>query len=724
MLTTITLLVTSLAISQISASIPPSPTKPAVREQPFGELLSPPSQTKATDSEAETPAQIIPDIRPAQIADAATPPEMIARAMEPLENDPLPGQGISLAEALSFAGTPQKQLEVTHAYWRLAAAVASHNIQCRHVRLFDITAAPPADQALLKTAQQSAAAAIEEARCAALAAQHDLAQAAMLPPGQNLPLPADLPHVGTYHTHFTEIFAAKTPPPALSLIDNLLPIYCKAIDARGQAVIAAQQAFAAALNDYHGGRTGIDVVVARAASLLRQQTALVNSVCDYNHEIVEYAVASLAQPVGGAALVAMLIKTLNNPSGEFGAQAEISTATRPDRNQPTLAPPREAVRRLGYDAPATDGALQTVPQNSTPPSNPLRGKANGVPASNNPMRIYEQDEPSMQEPFHFEPGGEPARQLTPIDVPPEESSNDSVINNRPVVPVQAKPQSLSAPGSQTPNSNSQPAPRSVGKPPLDLQSARENSELPADVPARPLALADYLEMNRGGERRAMIETYWLARQRAGEYQALARQARLLDEIGLALGANSTAPRLQAMRLATEAEMFDARIRLLQTRYGLADLAGQAAASAWPIPVTAPRATVYEAAFYSVPVQPDAAQPLRSGFAPTSLTAAESWPLRRLRAMIPSLHETVRRRAAAAAEAETSRTAALAALEQTDKSHAAATTDRAIDCTTRQTEETMLLMTSLSRYNNAVARHALTVLPPAVSGRVLADVLLN
>ncbi len=707
MLSTITLLVTSLAISQLPAAAPPSQTEPAVREQPFGELLTPESQAKTSEEVVSGNAQTNKTV--------ATPPEIVAWAMEPPEENALLGQGMSLAEALSYAATPQRQLEVTHAYWRLAAAVAGYNIQCRLVRLLDIPDAAPADLPLLKTAQESAAASIEEARCAAITAQHDLAEAAALPLGQNLPLPSDLPHVGTYHTHFSEIFAAKTAPPALRLIDGLLPIYGKAIDARGLAAASARESFDAALVDYRAGRAGLDGVIARAASLGRQQIALLISVCDYNHEIVEYAVGSLAQPVGGPALVAMLIKTQNAP-GQFDAGGAMSTAS---RNQPTLAPPRDAVRRLNYDEPATDNPLQSVPQNSPSVQNPLRGKSNDVPAVNNPMRGEPNNQPASEEPSRFDPSGEPARRLTPIDS--GDSSQSGAINNRPVVPVQAKPQSLSSPDSQTPSER--PAPRSVGKPPLDAQGAHENVELPADAAARAVELPDYLEMGRGGDRQAMIEAFWLAQQRTSEYRTLARQARLLDEIRLACGTRPATARLQASRLATEAEMLDAHIRLLQSQYGLANLVGRASESTWLTAATSPRATAYDAVYYSSPGQSNAGQSVRGGFDATQPAAFDSWPLRRLRAAIPSLHETVRRRSAAAAEAEKSRAAALADLRKPDQGTAAAA-DRAIDCTTRQTEENLLLLASLSRYNNAVARHALTSLPATVSGRVLADVLLN
>ncbi|MEA1950064.1 MAG: hypothetical protein U9N87_01680, partial [Planctomycetota bacterium] len=237
---------------------------------------------------------------------AATAPELIAAAMK---NDDaksrLSGRSMSLLEALSYADTPQRQLEVIHAYWHLVSSVARYNLECRLVQRLEDLRGSAENGSTLPTALASAAAAREEARCGSLTAQHALVQAAMLGMGDTLPLPADLPHVGPYRTRFAEIFAARPAPPRLLLIDRALPIHRKSIEARTRAVAAADNSLRVAM----AGKSQLDGIIARATQLHRQHVALVESVCNYNHEISEYAVASLGQPVSIPSLVSMLIKS-------------------------------------------------------------------------------------------------------------------------------------------------------------------------------------------------------------------------------------------------------------------------------------------------------------------------------------------------------------------------------------------------------------------------------
>ena len=689
--------------------------------------------------------------------------------METLDGGALPGQslsgrglsgrGMSLVEALTYANTPQQQLEVTHAYWRLVARVASYNLQCRLLRRLDIPGVAAADLPVLKTAQASADAALEEARCEAVTAQHDLAQAAMLGVGSSLPLPVDLPHVGTYHTHFAEIFSTKAAPPSALLIDRVLPIYCKAIDARSRAIAASQQSFDAAREAYRGGVAGrdgasrngasLDGVIARAASLGRQHCALVNSICDYNHEIAEYAVASLSRPVSGEALVSMLIKTntKNNMPGQFDSNNVSATAVLPAHNQPTLAPPRGSVRRLSHDEPVTQNPLQPIPSETPPAQNPLRGES---------LQNKRKEMPAGEEPFRLDLPHGPAKRLTPIGpgasrepagqfeiiTSPspnrEKQPETAVIHTREIVPVQAQPQPHSSPDpkrqwetsvEETPVEKA-PAKRSVNKPPLDARSelkfpsgknrpaglyaALANvsasdrasrlinilhrdlpaANLPADM-GRRIELADYLAL--GNNRPLMIEAFWLVRQRAAEYQTLAQQARLLDELRFASSPHPMATRLAtarltAMRLATEAEMIDAHIRLIQAQYRLTDLVGKTIESPWLLAASTPRSTPYDAV-----ADPSRQEPF---------AATDTWETRRLRAVIPSMHDTLCRRATAVVEADTARAAATIGLQTTTAGQMpGAAENLVLDCTIRQTEETMSLLASLTDYNNAIARHA-------------------
>ena len=78
---------------------------------------------------------------------------------------------------MSRAASGREQLDVTHAYWRLAGAVAEYRIAWEHGDQLRRIDASPADVAMLDTARAAAAAALGVARASALSAQHELAQA-------------------------------------------------------------------------------------------------------------------------------------------------------------------------------------------------------------------------------------------------------------------------------------------------------------------------------------------------------------------------------------------------------------------------------------------------------------------------------------------------------------------------------------------------------------------
>ncbi len=692
---TVVLLLSSLSFGQVAMQLPPDGAKPPQRTQPFGEL-------------------------------PATPPEMIAAA---LDNDDalnrLNGRRMTLVEALSYANTPQRQLEVIHAYWHLVSSVARYNLECRLIRRLEDLRNSAADGFTKQRALASAAAAREEARCVALAAQHGLAQSAMLGVGDSLPLPGDAPHVGSYRTRFAEIFSVQPAPSRMRLIDRALPIHCKAIDARARAIVAADKSLAAAMADHDGGRGDLEGVVSRIAQLNRQHLALVESVCSYNHEIVEYAVASLAQPISGPALVAMLIESKHGGATYLDPMMRPASAIKPLGNRPTLAPPRLRGRKSGAQQttlPATGanptGRLQPAERE------PLRLDPPHNPAVHGGLLLDAPRTPEAQEPQRLNPPRGPLEKTEKIEPPPAEQPQTNAMQTRPVVPV------------QSPRSKEQwttPAVRTTNKPDVDSRGSNNShgagaaaaSGLYADLasasaearaehlvqtlhgvmhghgdrnpPAdagRPVELADYLRLGHGINRRALVEAFWFSRQRAAELQVLAQQSQLLDEIRV-----PRSERLEAAREAAKADTIDAHIRLLEAQFLLANLVGKASQPVWLTARGVGRSTVYEVA--------------------TIAAGSDTWEFRRRRAMIPAIHRVLCRRAVAVVEADVARAAAIAVADgSVDR-----LLDLALDCTLRQTEETLAFLASVTAYNNAVAGYVLRVLPPGVSDRLLVEKLL-
>ena len=77
------------------------------------------------------------------------PPEMIARWMQLPGGTEVTGRELSLYEALSLVGDPRRQLEVVHAYWRLAAAVAEYRVGHDQVNALAALRVRPGDEAML-----------------------------------------------------------------------------------------------------------------------------------------------------------------------------------------------------------------------------------------------------------------------------------------------------------------------------------------------------------------------------------------------------------------------------------------------------------------------------------------------------------------------------------------------------------------------------------------------
>jgi hypothetical protein len=97
--------------------------------------------------------------------------------------------------------------------------------------------------------------------------------------------------------------------------------------------------------------------------------------------------------------------------------------------------------------------------------------------------------------------------------------------------------------------------------------------------------------------------------------------------------------------------------------------------------------------------------------------AQSWPVRRLAAMIPALGESVEQHAVTVVEADAARVAAA------ERYRTGASLDQAIEGVTTQTRLTLALLETLTDYNRAIAEYALTVFPPAVAADRLVPALV-
>jgi hypothetical protein len=229
-----------------------------------------------------------------------------------------------------------------------------------------------------------------------------------------------------------------------------------------------------------------------------------------------------------------------------------------------------------------------------------------------------------------------------------------------------------------------------------------------EPPGQPLDLGACLREAPAADRRGLIEAYWLAGQRAAEYQALVTQSDFLEEVaalGPADGAGASetdeADRLGAARRAVEADRLDTQVDLLEAQFELSRRLHRPLDSSWVVPATTPHCGPYLLKLEAQPRQ-----------------LVESWPLRRLAATIPVVAAGLEDRATAVVRADTARAEATAAYQA-----GTAPLDVVLAAIDRQTAETLAFLAALTDYNQAIAEYTLTVLPPQVSADQLVKTLV-
>lgn len=680
--------VACLLAAQVPADAPLQPVAQPLPET--GADTAVPAEGEDVKTPANSPPAGPPPVRIPPVRRRLTPPEMVVEALASTPGSRLTGRPLSLLTALSSTADHRHQLEVTHAYWGLAEAVAVYHFSLEHDRQLRGLEAAADEAAPLQSARASAAALVREAEVAAVAAQHELAALVLFPPDAPLPLPADRPHVGPYRTHFDRLFSARTAPARTRLIDRTLPIRCRVIDGRASAVHATEDAMTAAGDARQTGQAGLRTLLTCMDEHLRQRQAFIKSVFRYNHEIADYALAVIRPGSNVQILVGMLISPTSQPLRPLAADTD-GLLQPAGYNEPVPTP----ARRPGQNVPTP---ARRPPQNVPTPAAPRIAP-----------RVLGDQVPTPSK--GWSPSPTPARkEPTPA---PEREESKSASPERPVVPAVPEP--------------AEPTPTTVNKPVAQL---RDELRMPAlysalvDAPpetrakqltltlhwdralpegiGEPVGLEDCLRNLSDGDRHGLIEAYWVARQRAAEYQVLVQQAQLLEDLVLAAGheRHPSTLRLCSAGLATAAALHEARADLLDAQFELAIRIGRETDQAWPVPSTAPHSGRYVPKIATPPGRP-----------------SESWRMRRLAATIPGLAESVLQRAGAVVHADAARATAASASPP-----GGTPIEPVLACIGRETAQAFAFLRTLTAYNRAIADYALTVLPPDTPPDELAALL--
>jgi hypothetical protein len=744
------------------ASPSPSPSPPSSPRQPEASPAPTPKPAATPAPSAGTkPAVAQPPAGQADSARRRLPPDMVASMLKLPEESKLTGRPMPLVEALANAYDRAQRLAITHAYWRLTNTLAEYHLCAKELAQLRQLQVRPDDAMLQRTALASAEAALRAAEVAVVAAQYDLAEAVGLSGQATLPLPADLPHVGPYRTNFEVVAARQVLPPRTRLIDRMMPIRRKAVDVWASAVQAAEDAAEAVSESYQKGATDLATVLEYQALLGRRQRSFMAAVCDYNHDIADYAITVAGPEIAGPALVSMLIKTSEQaaprtaPSGAGGAAPL-------QGNPETFIPLESGVRPAAHQAPVPDNVLNTLPSRPgrptlAPPRDRLQPMGRNVPTLAPPRESAKSPEagrPTLAPPRGEwkpqQPAGVPtlappreAPAASEAD-PPAESTRDK--EPQPAASEDEQPATLQLPENQSePNAatqsllpirfhSSSTILRTAYKPALeDAATAQATAGLyPGLVDASPtvqakrlaeslfraptssflagkaIPLGDCLRDARTGDRRELIGAYWRVQQRAAEYQALVMHDNWLAEFLPFALQHRNQPhgpeemlRLRAAQLAVEAHLLDAQLQFLAAQYDLTQQAGAPIDSAWLSPQTIPHAGPYL---------------LRLEAQPPQLTA--TLPVQRLAATIPSLSANVQDRARSVVQADVARAAAAAAYQSGQRP-----LDDALAAMNLQTSETHAFLETVTEYNRAIANYVLLIAPPTVPAEKLVEAMV-
>jgi hypothetical protein len=313
------------------------------------------------DAQSAEPAARQPKLRP---------PQIVAEALTTPEKGALAGTPVSLLSALSRTTDRQQQLAIARAYWKLATAQAEYRWALdQHDRLRSYVEAQTGVPEAL-SALASARAEVRDAELVAVQAQQELVDLIGQPSGEGPPLAVDRPHVGGYNTYFDEIFTQRTPPPRIRLINRMLPIRRKAIDAHGEAILAALDALAATGEDFSRSGQGLVGLLTALEQLKQERRLFLAVVRDYNWEIAEYLFAVAPLGTTEQVLVSKLILVSEQAAQPPATRTDDRTFA-PENNQPAGTPantdgqPREP-RRISAYQPAADAAESVATESDAP----------------------------------------------------------------------------------------------------------------------------------------------------------------------------------------------------------------------------------------------------------------------------------------------------------------------------------------------------------------------
>lgn len=232
------------------------------------------------------------------------------------EQEESQGAAISLADALSVAPTGNWRGLIA-AYWQCQQEIAAWRALIQEVELLRALqplalgrmARPGAAEEMLRlyTAQLSAAAVVEEARRAILAAQFELAALLRRPLDRPWPWPVTSPHAGGYRLKLDAQPATLLQASHVRQLVEMLPKRHAAVQRHADAVVASDRARVALLADDEAGQRPLSDALSTVRRLSSETLAFLDAQTQYNVQFADYALAVAPAGVPAAVLAKALV---------------------------------------------------------------------------------------------------------------------------------------------------------------------------------------------------------------------------------------------------------------------------------------------------------------------------------------------------------------------------------------------------------------------------------
>jgi hypothetical protein len=210
-----------------------------------------------------------------------------------------------LVGVIATGRTRNEQTQRIEAYWDLCSSVADYYLSVREQdELRTLSSAASRQSAALQEAEKKMAIRTDTALRAARASQFRLAGFIGRGPA-NLPLPADLPHCGSYTSRYEQVFAGRSSPEAQGLA-QLLPMRYAELDDAAANIASAEEWLKGVASHSEAADAAGNLKALELLAL--QRRAFVQIARDYNRRIARYSELATPGQISAERLTSMLIK--------------------------------------------------------------------------------------------------------------------------------------------------------------------------------------------------------------------------------------------------------------------------------------------------------------------------------------------------------------------------------------------------------------------------------